>query len=126
MRPQIGNAGYAEPRHAGSYAATLHYLKAVADMGVPAAKASGADAVARMKAMPTDDDCFGPGRIREDGRKLHPAYLFEVKTPEESKGAWDYYKLLQTTAGRAGLPAAGRGRLPAGQGRMVPPAPRPR
>ena len=54
-------------------------------------------AVARMKAMPTDDDCFGPGRIREDGRKLHPSYLFEVKKPEESRGKYDYYKLLQTT-----------------------------
>ncbi len=83
--------------HAGCYAGTLHYLKAVADMGVAAAKASGADAVARMKAMPTDDDCFGKGSIREDGRKLHPAYLFEVKKPEESKAPWDYYKLLQTT-----------------------------
>jgi branched-chain amino acid transport system substrate-binding protein len=82
---------------AGNYSATLHYLKAVKDMGVQAAKASGADVVARMKAMPTDDDCFGPSRIREDGRKLHPAYLFEVKKPEESKGPWDYYKLLQTT-----------------------------
>jgi branched-chain amino acid transport system substrate-binding protein len=82
---------------AGNYSATLHYLKAVRDMGVQAAKASGADVVARMKAMPTDDDCFGQGRIREDGRKLHPAYLFEVKTPQESKGPWDYYKLLQTT-----------------------------
>ena len=96
IRPAIGNAGFAST-HAGTYAGTLHYLKAVADMGVPAAKASGADAVARMKALPTDDDAFGPGRIREDGRKLHPAYLFEVKTPEESKAAWDYYKLLQTT-----------------------------
>jgi branched-chain amino acid transport system substrate-binding protein len=66
-------------------------------MGVQAAKASGADVVARMKAMPTDDDCFGQGRIREDGRKLHPAYLFEVKAPQESKGPWDYYKLLETT-----------------------------
>ncbi len=83
--------------HAGCYAGTLHYLKAVADMGVAAAKASGADAVARMKAMPTDDDCFGKGSIREDGRKLHPTYLFEVKKPEESKAPWDYYKLLQTT-----------------------------
>jgi branched-chain amino acid transport system substrate-binding protein len=83
--------------HAGSYAATLHYLKAVAQMGVAAAKASGAEAVARMKAMPTDDDAFGPGTIRQDGRKMHPAYLFEVKKPEESKGPWDLYKLLQTT-----------------------------
>jgi branched-chain amino acid transport system substrate-binding protein len=84
--------------HAGCYAGTLHYLKAVADMGVAAAKASGAEAVARMKAMPTDDDCFGQGSIRPDGRKIHPAYLFEVKKPEESKGPWDYYKPLQTTA----------------------------
>ena len=83
--------------HAGCYAGTLHYLKAASDMGVAAAKASGADAVSRMKAMPTDDDCFGTGSIRADGRKIHPAYLFEVKKPEESKGPWDYYKLLQTT-----------------------------
>src|SRR5664279_3926435 len=67
-------------------------LKTVTDMGVAAAKADGAATVARMKAMPTDDDCFGPGRIREDGRKIHPAYLFEVKQPSESKHAWDLYK----------------------------------
>jgi branched-chain amino acid transport system substrate-binding protein len=85
--------------HAGGYASVLHYLKAVADMGVPAAKANGVEAVARMKAMPCDDDCFGEGRIRQDGRKLHPAYLFEVKKPEESRGQFDYYKLLQTTPG---------------------------
>jgi len=83
--------------HAGCYAAALHYLKAAADMGVAAAKADGAAAVARMKAMPTEDDCFGAGSIRADGRKLHPSYLFEVKAPNESKGPWDYYKLLQTT-----------------------------
>ncbi len=84
--------------HAGDYSGTLHYLKAVADLGPQAAKASGADVVARMKAMPTDDDAFGPGTIRADGRKIHPAYLFEVKRPEESKGPFDYYKLLQTTS----------------------------
>jgi branched-chain amino acid transport system substrate-binding protein len=50
-----------------------------------------------MKALPTDDDAFGKGTVRADGRKIHPAYLFEVKKPEESKGAFDYYKLLQTT-----------------------------
>ena len=97
VRPHIGDNALCM-NHAGGYAAVLHYLKAVADMGVPAAKASGAELVARMKAMPCDDDCFGPGRIREDGRKLHPAYLFEVKKPEESQGPFDYYKLLQTTA----------------------------
>jgi len=85
--------------HAGGYAAVLHYLKAVADMGVAQARVNGVETVNRMKAMPCDDDCFGPGQIRQDGRKLHPAYLFEVKKPEESRGEWDYYKLLQTTAG---------------------------
>lgn len=94
--PNITN-NYPSMTHAGCYSAVLHYLKAAADMGPAAAKASGAEAVARMKAMPTDDDCFGPGSIRADGRKLHPAYLFEVKTPEESKAPWDYYKLVQTT-----------------------------
>lgn len=97
VRPNIGQNALCM-NHAGSYAAPLHYLKTVADMGVAAAKQSGAATVARMKAIPCDDDCFGPGSIRPDGRKLHPAYLFEVKKPEESKGAFDYYKLLQTTA----------------------------
>lgn len=82
--------------HAGCYAAVLHYLKAVEAMGVAAAKASGSRAVEQMKSMPTSDDCFGQGRIRPDGRKIHPAYLFQVKAPGESKGPWDYYKLLNT------------------------------
>ncbi|MEJ0020010.1 MAG: ABC transporter substrate-binding protein [Acetobacteraceae bacterium] len=82
---------------AGDYSCTLHYLKAVADMGAAAAKADGRAVVERMKAMPTDDDCFGPGKIREDGRKLTPAYLFEVKKPSESKSEWDLYKLIGTT-----------------------------
>ncbi|MBX9751210.1 MAG: ABC transporter substrate-binding protein, partial [Roseococcus sp.] len=83
--------------HAGDYAGTLHYLKAVADMGVANAKASGRATVERMKAMPTQDDAFGAGSIRADGRKLHQAYLYEVKTPAESRYQHDYYKLLQTT-----------------------------
>jgi len=81
----------------GNYGSVMHYLKAAADLGPAAAKASGRDAVARMKAMPTDDDAFGPGRIREDGRKLHPAYLMEAKAPQESKGDWDLMKLAATT-----------------------------
>ncbi len=84
---------------AGCYGAVLHYLKAVADMGVPAAKASGVDAVNRMKALPCDDDAFGPGHIRADGRKIHPGYLFEVKAPSESRNPWDLYKLAATTPG---------------------------
>ena len=84
--------------NAGGYAATLHYLKAVADMSAARAKASGLEAVQRMKAKPTDDDCFGRGSIRADGRKMHPAYLFEVKKPAESTAPFDYYRLIGTTA----------------------------
>ena len=83
--------------HAGCYAATLHYLKAVAALGAAAAKADGKAAIVQMKKMPTDDDAFGKGSIRVDGRGLFPAYLFQVKTPAESKGPWDYYNLLATT-----------------------------
>lgn len=82
---------------AGNYSCALHYLKVVQDMGAAHAKRDGAATVARMKAMPTDDDCFGPGHIREDGRKIHPAYLFEVKQPSESKHKWDLFTLLSTT-----------------------------
>ena len=82
---------------AGDYASTLHYLKAVADMGVGAAKADGRAVVARMKAMPTDDDAFGQGTIRPDGRKIHPSYLLQAKTPAESRGGWDGLKLVATT-----------------------------
>jgi branched-chain amino acid transport system substrate-binding protein len=82
---------------AGNYSATLHYLKTVTAMGPAEAKKSGAATVARMKAMPTDDDCFGKGLIREDGRKIHPVYLFQAKKPSESKQEWDLYNLIATT-----------------------------
>ena len=82
--------------HASAYSAVLHYLKVAAAMGPAAAKASGAATLAAMKRMPTDDDAFGPGSIRVDGRKIHPAYLFEVKTPAESKGPWDLFKVAAT------------------------------
>jgi branched-chain amino acid transport system substrate-binding protein len=77
---------------AGMYSATLHYLKAV-----DALKSSATGPViAKMKATPTQDPIFGSGYIREDGRKMHDMYLFEVKTPEESKAPWDYYKTIAT------------------------------
>jgi len=80
---------------AGTYAGLLHYLKAVA-----ATKSKDAQTVmAWMKANPTDDPLFGKGTIRVDGRKVHDMYLFEVKTPAESKGEWDVYKLLATIPG---------------------------
>jgi len=77
---------------AGVYGATLHYLKAAA-----ATKSRDATAnMAWMKGNQTDDPLFGKGTIRADGRKMHPVYLFEVKKPSESKGPWDYYKLIAT------------------------------
>ena len=93
--------------HAGCWSSTLHYLKTVHDMGAAEAKKDGVATVERMKKMPVDDECFGKTTIREDGRHLVPAYLFEVKKPSESKGPWDYFKLVATTpADEAALPLA--------------------
>jgi branched-chain amino acid transport system substrate-binding protein len=78
--------------HAGVYSAILHYLKAIqATKSDDAAKT-----IAKMKQTPTDDPLFGKGSVRADGRVIHPAYLFEVKKPSESKGPYDYYKLRAT------------------------------
>ncbi|KRP92779.1 MULTISPECIES: ABC transporter substrate-binding protein [Bradyrhizobium] len=81
---------------AGLYAEILHYLKAMEALG--SNPRDGAKVVAKMKELPTDDPLFGKGPLRQDGRRLIPAYLFEVKKPEESKGPWDYYKLVATIA----------------------------
>jgi branched-chain amino acid transport system substrate-binding protein len=78
---------------AGVYSSVLHYLKAVEALK---SDADGVKVVEQMKKMPTDDRLFGKGTVRVDGRKLHDAYLFEVKRPNESKGPWDYYKLRAT------------------------------
>jgi branched-chain amino acid transport system substrate-binding protein len=83
---------------AGTYSSAMHYLKVAASMGAAQAKMDGAATVARLKATPAEDECFGKGTIRIDGRKIHPSYLFEVKKPSESKGAWDYYKQIGVTA----------------------------
>jgi branched-chain amino acid transport system substrate-binding protein len=79
---------------AGNYAAVLHYLKALAALG--GNPHDGAKVVAKMKELPTDDPLFGKGPLRADGRRLIPAYLFEVKKPEESKYPGDFYKLRAT------------------------------
>ncbi|HMA55189.1 MAG TPA: ABC transporter substrate-binding protein [Pseudolabrys sp.] len=84
---------YPAMNQAGVYAGTLHYLKARAALG---SNPDGKTVVAKMKEMPTDDPLFGKGTIRADGRKLHPAYLFEVKKPSESKYPGDFYKLRAT------------------------------
>jgi branched-chain amino acid transport system substrate-binding protein len=96
LSPKIGGARPTMVQ-AGVYSSVLHYLKTASAMGVDKVKLDGAATVAQMKQIPTDDDCFGAGSIRADGRTLHPAYLWEVKKPSESKGPWDYYKPLATT-----------------------------
>ncbi|MBV9756023.1 MAG: ABC transporter substrate-binding protein [Alphaproteobacteria bacterium] len=87
----------AHPRHlmpndmqAGCYAATRHYLKAVAKLGAE----DGRAVVAAMKGIPTDDPLFGQGRVRPDGRVIHAVYLMQAKTPAESHGEWDFFKQL--------------------------------
>jgi branched-chain amino acid transport system substrate-binding protein len=78
--------------HAGVYAGVLHYLKAI-----EAAKTDdGTKVVAKMKELATEDPLFGKGRVRQDGRKVHQAYLVEVKKPAESKAPYDYYKIRAT------------------------------
>jgi len=79
--------------HAGVYSSVIHYLKAADALK---SDADGAATVAKMKELPTEDALFGKGSVRADGRKLHDMYLFEVKKPEESKGAYDYYKVKAT------------------------------
>lgn len=89
----LANDGkYPSANHAGVYASVLHYLKAVDAAGSDA----GRTVVDKMKELPTDDPLFGQGLIRVDGRKLHPVYLFKVKSPEASKYPWDYYDLVAT------------------------------
>jgi len=78
--------------NAGVYSGVLHYLKAVDALGSD----KGSEVIAKMKEMPTDDVLFGKGSVRPDGRKLHPAYLFEVKAPQESRYPFDYFKLVET------------------------------
>jgi branched-chain amino acid transport system substrate-binding protein len=97
-RMAAGNKGiHPTMIHAGVYSAVTHYLKA---LEATKNDSDGAKVVAQMKSTPTDDPLFGKGTIRQDGRKVHDMYLFEVKKPSESKAPWDYYKQ------RAVIPAA--------------------
>jgi len=95
--------------HAGQYSGVTHYLKAVKALGYEKAKASGRAVLEVMKATPTDDPLMGKGMVRKDGRVIHDMYLFEVKSPAQSKEPWDYYNLKRT------VPAAEAFR-PMGQG----------
>jgi branched-chain amino acid transport system substrate-binding protein len=92
--------GEKHPRHnmpndmqAGMYSATIHLIKAMAQVK---SAADGKKLVEAMKAIPTDDPIFGKGSVRVDGRKLHPMYLLATKKPEESKGPWDVFNVVRT------------------------------
>ena len=90
---EANNGRYPNMVHAGVYSSILHYLKAVNETK---GAEDGVKVVEAMKAKPTDDALFGRGSIRKDGRKIHDMYLFQVKTPDESKGPYDFYKLVGT------------------------------
>ena len=92
---------------AGVYSAVRHYLKAIAELK---SARDGKAVVAKMEAIPTDDDLFGKGTIDSNGRKRHSMYVYEVKTPAESKAKWDYYKLIRE------VPAVQAFRAPADSG----------
>jgi branched-chain amino acid transport system substrate-binding protein len=95
--PKAGD-NYPCSLHAAAYSATLHYMKVAVAIG-PEKMHSGRAAIAAMKAMPTDDDCFGSASIRSDGRFLSDNHLFQVKKPSESHAPWDIFKLISTTPG---------------------------
>jgi branched-chain amino acid transport system substrate-binding protein len=93
---------------AGVYSSVMHYLQAV-----KAAGTTDPDAVMKiMKATPINDFFAKNGHIREDGRMVHDMYLFEVKKPSESKGRWDYYKLLATIPGDQAFQPLSQSRCP--------------
>ena len=121
------NGKYPTMIHAGVYSAVLHYLKAVEALKSD----DGTKVIEQMKKMPTDDPLFGKGTIRADGRKLHPAYLFEAKKPSESKGPYDYYKTISTIPveqafrpmAEGGCPLVGSSATPAAPAAPAPAAP---
>jgi branched-chain amino acid transport system substrate-binding protein len=82
---------------AGVYSGLLHYFKALEALG--SNPHDGVKVVEKMKSIPTEDKLFGKGLIEPNGRTIHSAYLFEVKKPSESKGPWDFYKLIGTVPG---------------------------
>lgn len=93
---------------AGVYSGVLHYLKAVKDTG----STEATPVMAAMQRLPADDDAFGKGSVRKDGRALHDFYLFQVKSPAESKGPWDVYKLVATVPGDKAFRPLAEGNCP--------------
>jgi branched-chain amino acid transport system substrate-binding protein len=92
---KVMNGRKPNSNHAAVYSSTLHYLKAVQAAGTD----DTAAVMARMRATPINDMFAKGGTLRADGRMVHDMYLFQVKTPAESKGAWDYFKLKGTVSG---------------------------
>lgn len=97
LLPKMPNNLYPGGAQFQCYSVVLHYLKAAAAIGAARAKASGLETIETMKRLPTDDDAFGPGLVRADGRKIHPTYLLQAKAPSESRGGWDLLKVNATT-----------------------------
>jgi branched-chain amino acid transport system substrate-binding protein len=106
---RIPSKAYPNDMQAGVYAAVIHYLKAVDKVG--SAK-DGRAVVAAMKEIPTSDPLFGKGRIRKDGRKIHPLYLLQVKSPDQSKSTWDLLQVVGTIAGEDAFRPESDGRCP--------------
>jgi branched-chain amino acid transport system substrate-binding protein len=94
--------------NAGAYGATLHYLKAIKEAGTDEAQA----VVRKMKEIPVNDFFTKGGSVREDGRVIRSMYLFQVKSPEESKYPYDYYKLLNTVPGEQAFRPLAEGGCP--------------
>jgi branched-chain amino acid transport system substrate-binding protein len=101
---------------AGTYSGVLHYLKAVSAVG--SAK-DASKVIAKMKEMPAEDPLFGKSTVRADGRVIHDSYLFEVKKPEESKGPWDYYKLISVTPAEKAFRPISEGGCPLVTGKIT-------
>ena len=94
--------------HAAVYSATRHYLRAIEAAGTDESKA----VMAKMREMPINDFFAKNGKLREDGRMVHDMYLVEVKTPSESSGPWDYYKIIATIPGDQAFRPAGEDGCP--------------
>jgi branched-chain amino acid transport system substrate-binding protein len=97
---------------AAVYSAIRHYLRAIDAAGTDEAHA----VMAKMREIPVSDFYAKNGRVREDGRLLHDMYFVQTKTPEESRGVWDYYKILATIPGEQAFRSMEEGGCPLAKG----------
>jgi branched-chain amino acid transport system substrate-binding protein len=112
LRSRIGAQILPNMTQAGDYSAVTHYLKAVKAIGVQKAKSSGRGVIEMIKNIPTDDDAFGAGMVRPDGRKIHAMHVFEVKSPGESKYPGDLYRHLSSIPSDQAFRPMGEGGCP--------------